>query len=96
MSDLTSLLAEADQHLGKEMVRKEGLGAKKYGEFAFLENPTLEMAMDEIVDLMNYARYTYRKLYIMNEILQAKQQQTNFAQGGFVPTTSLFGDREQM
>lgn len=90
--DIQRLTNKADAQLEVELHRKERVGAEKYGEWAFLQNPTLEMAMDEIIDLINYAKFTYRKLYIMNEILQAAQRERPMPQEGFIPTSKLYGD----
>lgn len=90
---LKQLVEQANHQLDKELLRKEEVGAKNYGEWAFLQAPTVEMAMDEIVDLINYMRFTYGKLFIMNEILKTRAQEPNIVQEGFVPTSALFGDR---
>lgn len=92
-SELRALTEKANHQLDRELLRKGEVGAQKYGEWAFLQNATLDMAMDEIVDLMNYARFTYNKLYIMNEMLKARAQEPNIVQEGFVPTSALFGDQ---
>jgi hypothetical protein len=44
---------------------KHDLGHEKYGSVRFLEVDSLGMAMDEIVDLGNYARFTYIKLAML-------------------------------
>jgi hypothetical protein len=89
--DLQRLVEEANQHLDREMIRKEGVGAQRYGEMAFLGNPTLEMAMDEITDLINYARFTYVKLFIMNKMLRGMNEQRPPTREGFIATKDLFG-----
>lgn len=37
-------------------------GSTEYGPFAFLDNDTLKMALEELVDLSNYAKMTFIKL----------------------------------
>lgn len=44
---------------------KHDLGSKKYGAVRFLEVDSLGMAMDEVVDLGNYARFAYIKLAML-------------------------------
>jgi hypothetical protein len=89
---LENLIADAHHQLNREIRRKEEVGAETYGEFAFLQNPTLEMAMDEIVDLMNYLRYTYVKTYMLNKVLQQYNELTKPEDvTGFIPTSKLFG-----
>jgi len=89
--DLQRLVEEANRHLDREMIRKEGVGAERYGEMAFLGNPTLEMAMDEITDLINYMRFTFTKIYIMNKMLKEMNEQRSPLQDGFIATKDLFG-----
>jgi hypothetical protein len=45
------------------------MGAEKYGPVKFLEVDSLEMAMEEVIDLGNYARYTFIKLYLLQKAL---------------------------
>jgi len=90
-ADLARLVEEANHHLDREMIRKEQVGAEKYGELAFLGNATVEMAMDEIVDWMNYMRFTYIKLFIMNKMLKRMNEQRPPTQEGFISTSQLFG-----
>lgn len=92
--DLKRFTEQANSQLDKELLRKEDVGAEKYGEWAFLQAPTIEMAMDEIVDLINYMRFTYGKLFIMNELLKVRAQAPNIMQEGFIPTSALFGDNK--
>lgn len=44
-------------------------GGEKYGPVKFLEINSIEEAMAEVVDLGNYARYTFIRLYLMNHFL---------------------------
>lgn len=43
------------------------MGAEKYGEGTYLGVDTLQMALEEIADLANYARYTFIKIRLMQE-----------------------------
>jgi hypothetical protein len=46
-------------------------GEAKYGPGTFLKVDTLEMALEEVADLYNYALYTGIKLYALQEALQS-------------------------
>jgi hypothetical protein len=48
------------------------LGEQKYGPGKFLSANTVEEAMFEVVDLANYARYTFIRLMLMNDFLAEK------------------------
>lgn len=45
------------------------MGAEKYGPGKFLTVDTLQEAIEEIVDLSNYARYTFVKLRALQDRL---------------------------
>jgi len=50
----------------EEMCRaRHEMGAKTYGPVKFLEVDSVEMAMEEVADLANYARYTWIKLALI-------------------------------
>jgi hypothetical protein len=44
---------------------KHELGVKKYSAVRFLEVDSIAMAMEEVVDLANYSRFTYIKLAML-------------------------------
>lgn len=60
-------------------------GAEKYGPLKFITANTLEEAMFEIVDLANYARYTFIKLWLMNQKL-GNEVSAQIGAGAFTPT----------
>jgi hypothetical protein len=63
------------------------LGAEKYGPGKFLMVDTLEEALDEIVDLANYARFTYIKLRMLQEaIIQQGTDTGVLGADGFMST----------
>ena len=43
------------------------MGEEQYGQFAFLNNNTFEMAFEELADMCNYALFTYIKLRLFME-----------------------------
>lgn len=47
-----------------------------YGEAGFFHTDTLRMAMEEVVDLSNYARYTFIKLYVLQRALGIGMDET--------------------
>lgn len=92
LEGLDSLLTHAYAQLEAELLRKHEVGKDQYGEFAFLQAPTLEMAMDEVVDLINYMKFTYAKLFMLNFMTKRLQEQRQQSlQEGFIPTSQLFG-----
>lgn len=65
------------------------MGAKEYGPTGFLQADTLRMAMEEVIDLANYARYTYIRLALLKEGFQEEQEISTGVmppEGGFVST----------
>jgi hypothetical protein len=61
------------------------VGAEKYGPGNFLIVDTMEEALDEIVDLANYARYTFIKLRLLQERIREV-----IADGEGAPTSTPF------
>jgi hypothetical protein len=47
--------------------RRYDAGQQKYGPNTYLNIDTLQHAIDEVVDLFNYARFTYVKLRLLQE-----------------------------
>lgn len=71
-------------------------GEQKYGSLTFLNNSTLEMAMEEVVDLANYARYTFIKLVILQYQIKQIQRQSLKGADGFFPTSLILGVQEDI
>ena len=59
------LLQKLADEYDTECQRRHDMGAEKYGPVRFLEVNSLQEAMNEIVDLANYARYTWMKFALM-------------------------------
>src|SRR5260370_482448 len=77
-------IRQADELFDKACAEKYQVGKQNYGAFAFIENPTLQMAMDEIVDLANYARFTFIKLALLkHQIDKAQAQMVEESPSGF-------------
>ena len=70
VQNFNKLTAEASAHFFQMMQSRHEMGESKYGPIRFMEVNTLEEAMEEVVDLANYAMYTFMKLYVLNVQLQ--------------------------
>lgn len=64
------LTQEASSLFFQMMQERHEMGEEKYGPIKFATANTLEEAMQEVVDLGNYAMYTFMKLYVLNKQLQ--------------------------
>ena len=69
-ADFSKLAQEASTLFFHMMEERHQMGQEKYGAIKFMEVNTLNEAMEEVVDLGNYAMYTFLKLYILNTQLQ--------------------------
>jgi hypothetical protein len=54
-------------------------GEQKYGPGTWLKIDTLQHAMDEVLDLANYARFTYIKLRMLQDQLTEFQSDASIA-----------------
>lgn len=61
------LTNEASNIFFGQMQTRHIMGEEKYGPIKFMEVNTLVEAMEEVIDLANYALYTFMKLYVLNE-----------------------------
>lgn len=50
--------------------QRHNMGAQKYGAGKFLTVDTMEEALFELVDLSNYAKYTYVRIRLLQERLK--------------------------
>jgi hypothetical protein len=83
---MQELLQKADSEFVKQANDRMELGAEKYGPVKFLAVDTLEEGMQELLDLSNYARMTFIKIYILKQYLDkltAEHPAVN--KEGFVP-----------
>ena len=71
-------------------------GNAKYGVLTFLENPTLEMALEEIADLANYARYTFVKVVLLRHMIKQLQEQGIHGTSGFFTTEQILGVKKEV
>jgi hypothetical protein len=85
-SEIAELLRRADQDFVNQAAARMQMGEEKYGPFKFLGVDTLEEGMAEILDLANYARMTYIKLYLLRANLGKLQEEHPAVDTqGFVP-----------
>lgn len=70
VTDFTRLTQQASSIFFSQMQDRHEMGEQKYGPIRFMEVNTLTEAMDEVVDLANYALYTFMKLYVLNQQMQ--------------------------
>ena len=80
---VANLIEEASNEFDRLCQERHERGAEKYGPLKFLTANTLEEAMEEVLDLGNYARYTYIRLYMLNAQLDEK-----FGDSG-IPTQNI-------
>jgi hypothetical protein len=64
-SALEEALREADEAFVARLQERLEKGEQKYGSLKFFEVDTLEEAMLEVLDLANYARFTFIKLFLL-------------------------------
>lgn len=62
---MATLVADLSEDFDTECQNRHDMGQKKYGPAKFLEVNSIQMAIEEIVDFANYARYTYIKLRLI-------------------------------
>jgi hypothetical protein len=84
-SEFQALLAQADAEFVAKSAERMEAGAEKYGALKFLTVDTLDEAMDEVLDLSNYARMTYIKLYLLKAQLGKVTKEAGTDDKGFVP-----------
>lgn len=69
-TDFSKLAQEASALFFRMMEERHQMGQEKYGAIKFMDVNTLTEAMEEVVDLGNYAMYTFLKLYVLNQQIQ--------------------------
>jgi hypothetical protein len=63
--DMAGLIVWANSQFEEMVQNRHEMGGLKYGPVAFMDIDSLEMALEEIADLANYARYTWIKLKLL-------------------------------
>ena len=80
------LIVQVSQQFDIDCTTRHEMGAKKYGPGKFLVVDTLQEAMDEVVDLANYARYTYIKLALLQAAIAQQVPEGGPVSSGFIKT----------
>jgi hypothetical protein len=86
-------LQQASEEFDRWCTERHERGAEEYGPTNFLEVDTLVMAMEEVADLANYARYTFIKLYILQKYATGEPEQSStgvMKDNEFVPTGEVW------
>lgn len=88
--ELTELIQQASNDLDETCIQRHLVGQKKYGDFTFFDADTVEMAMEEVADTMNYMRYTWIKLWLLQRSIHRIVQEHPAADTqGFVPLKDI-------
>jgi len=77
MSDAEAFAEEVQRYADefyKFCQSRHEMGAEKYGPVNFVTVDTLQMAMEEIADLANYALYTYIKLRLLQSSIEPPKE----------------------
>jgi hypothetical protein len=69
MSDTADMINSYSAEFDQRCLERHEMGVKKYGPVSFLNVDSLEMAIEEIIDLENYIRYTFVKLRMLQDNL---------------------------
>jgi hypothetical protein len=69
--EFAELVAEANAEFEAMVAQRLEKGAEQYGPYSFFQNNTLEMALEELADLVNYARFTFTKVWVLGRSLNA-------------------------
>lgn len=76
--DYTNTVQELSDYYDKMCQERHTVGQQKYGELTFLQNNTLEMALEELADMGNYIRYAFIRVSILMMQLEELSQQQGF------------------
>jgi hypothetical protein len=72
-SSLATQLVAYSHEFDNRTEERHQMGQEKYGPIQFTSVDTLEAAIQEVLDLANYARYTYIKLRLLQESLETNK-----------------------
>jgi len=92
---LEALLREADESFVQRCQERLEEGRNLHGELKFFQVDTLEEAIQEVLDLANYARFTYIKLYLLQRSVSHMLQQNPYTdREGFITLKEMFEGKE--
>lgn len=89
MSEIADKVNELSREYDERTLERHEMGAEKYGDLTWFGIDTLEAAIAEVLDLGNYARYTYIKLRLLQENLA--EFQTNKVVNTPLPGKEMLG-----
>jgi hypothetical protein len=69
--DPAELINELSVEFDVQTLERHQVGQEKYGAFSFLGKDMFQEAMNEILDMANYARYQYIKLRMLQMFIAA-------------------------
>jgi len=90
------ILKEAEALFERMTHDRHAMGREKYGVLTFLEMPTLEMALEELADLANYARYTFVKVALLRDRIKQFQGKAIVDQDGFHSVSEILGIKKEI
>jgi hypothetical protein len=86
---LTGLFTAVDE----EAFQRHAVGAETYGPLKFVTADTLQEAYEELLDLINYARYTAVKVKMLQAFISEKAAAVDGTEttgaGTFLPTSEI-------
>jgi hypothetical protein len=91
-----ALIVEAEQLFDSMCAERHKMGNQKYGLLTFLDMPTLQMAMEEVADLSNYARYTFVKLVLLQFAIRKVQADSVKEAEGFHTMEEVLGVKKEI
>lgn len=93
-SGLADYMVAMSREFDVRTAERHQMGATKYGPAKFLTADTIEMALEEILDLANYARYTFMKLRLLQDSLR-EQVPDGPINTGFITAADATGVKEE-
>jgi hypothetical protein len=94
---VAQILTQYSEEFDEACASRHAAGAEKYGPGKFMSVDTLQEAIEEVVDMANYARYTFIKLRLLQDSIAELLADTP-ASSGFIKTSDLTkvrGDKEK-
>jgi hypothetical protein len=78
-TEIAEAIAKYNEEFDRLTYERHIQGEEKYGAGTWLTIDTLQHAMDEVLDLANYARFTYVKLRMLQDKLVEFQADASIA-----------------
>lgn len=66
---LVEMLNEFNTNFEDMCQKRHEMGEEKYGKFKFMEVDAIEEALEELIDIANYARYSFIRLRLIQAYL---------------------------